>query len=132
MAWVQWSVGSSQLPVGSGEWRVVSGELVDAGCRVPPPPPQALGSFYQALAWGLGEDLLHLSCSIRHLPWATCLDSHFQGNILPVIRSRASMYRDRVPAITVSGSPGGGLALSQPVVSSQSLTNCLSNDGCGP
>ena len=32
----------------------------------------------------------------------------------------------------VLGQRGGGLALSQPVVSSQSRTNCLSNDGCGP
>ena len=38
----------------------------------------------------------------------------------------------RVFATTSSGKRGGGLALSQPVVSSQSRTNCLSNDGCGP
>ena len=37
----------------------------------------------------------------------------------------------RVRATTSSGSVGGGLFLSQPVVSSQSRTNCLSNDGCG-
>ncbi len=38
----------------------------------------------------------------------------------------------RVFSTTSSGRRGGGLALSQPVVSSQSRTNCLSNDGCGP
>ena len=42
------------------------------------------------------------------------------------------MYLARVSGTTSSGSCGGGLALSQPVVSSQSRTNCLSNDGCGP
>ena len=57
---------------------------------------------------------------------------HFQGNALPVRRSKASTYLSRVFATTSSGSGGGGLALSQPVVSSQSRTNCLSNDGCGP
>ena len=40
------------------------------------------------------------------------------------------MYFARVFATTSSGSGGGGLFLSQPVVSSQSRTNCLSNDGC--
>ncbi len=47
----------------------------------------------------------------------------------PVIRSQASMYLARVPATTSSGSGGGGLFLSQPLVESQSRTNCLSNDG---
>ena len=36
----------------------------------------------------------------------------------------------RVFSTMSSGSEGGGLFLSQPVVSSQSRTNCLSNDGC--
>ena len=58
--------------------------------------------------------------------------NHLHGNRWPVRCSNASMYRARVPATTSSGNGGGGLDLSQPVVSSQSLTNCLSNDGCGP
>ena len=42
------------------------------------------------------------------------------------------MYFPRVFSTTSSGNGGGGLDLSQLVVSSQSRTNCLSNDGCGP
>src|SRR6185437_16851444 len=43
--------------------------------------------------------------------------------------SSASWYFAAVRCTTSSGKRGGGLALSQPVVSSQSRTNCLSNDG---
>ena len=58
---------------------------------------------------------------------------HFQGNglagqdlvRLDVLLRGSSPPRRRAEA-------GGGLALSQPVASSQSRTNCLSNDGCGP
>ena len=47
--------------------------------------------------------------------------------------SNASMYFSRVfGPRRPRAARGGGLALSQPVVSSQSRTNCLSNDGCGP
>src|SRR5205823_14812422 len=49
--------------------------------------------------------------------------------VLPVRRVSASRYLARVRSTTSGGSSGGGLFLSQPVVSSQSRTNCLSNDG---
>src|SRR5207247_9841642 len=50
-------------------------------------------------------------------------------NLFPVIRSYASRYFSRVFATTSAGNSGGGLFLSQVVVSSQLRTNCLSNDG---
>ena len=64
------------------------------------------------------------------LPGRTSVDparvTHFQGNDRPESSSNASMYLARVLRATSSGSAGGGLFLSQPVVSSQSRTNCLS------
>src|SRR3990172_11037910 len=60
------------------------------------------------------------------------LAAYRQANARPVNFSYASIYFARVLATTSAGSSGGGLFLSQPVVSSQSRTNCLSNDGCGP
>ncbi len=53
----------------------------------------------------------------------------YQPNFLLVSCSYASMYFSRVRVTTSSGSAGGGLFLSHEVVSSQSRTNCLSNDG---
>ena len=52
-----------------------------------------------------------------------------QGKLRPVRRSNASIYFSRVLTTTSSGNSGGGLFWSQSVVSSQSRTNCLSNDG---
>src|SRR5262245_48749588 len=53
---------------------------------------------------------------------------HFHGNVSPEIRSKASMYFERVFVTTSGGSSGGWLFLSQPLAVSQSRTNCLSND----
>ncbi len=55
---------------------------------------------------------------------------YFHSNDSPESRSYASMYFDRVCVTTSLGKAGGGLFLSQVVDSSQSRTNCLSNDGC--
>ncbi len=52
-----------------------------------------------------------------------------QPIFFPVNRWYASKYFSRVRATTSAGSAGGVLFLSQPVVSSQSRTNCLSNEG---
>ena len=52
-----------------------------------------------------------------------------QGNDWSTKRVYPSMYFARVFSTTSSGSVGGVLFLSQPVVSSQSRTNCLSNEG---
>ena len=59
--------------------------------------------------------------------------THFQAKAVPV-KSLVGfdVLGAGLLATTSAGSSGGGLFLSQPVVSSQSRTNCLSNDGCGP
>ena len=49
----------------------------------------------------------------------------------PVIRSYASRYRERVCS-TISGGIGGGSPRRSQLDASQSRTNCLSYDGCGP
>src|SRR5438105_5374738 len=59
----------------------------------------------------------------------TTNSDYIPGSFFPVSRSYASKYLARVFSTTSAGNSGGGLFLSQPVLSSQSRTNCLSNDG---
>ena len=79
------------------------------------------GSHSLACSWSRRGERIGRGTNARHA-------THF-----PFARSSAcssaSRYFAAVFSTTSGGKAGGGLVLSQPVVSSQSRTNCLSNDG---